>query len=423
MDTESLESITTKAKKTQLRSTGDIVYIISNSCNNLNTSGHTVFLCGRTGSKIKRNGHFVSLVALTNIGNSMDPVDSCVCVYDQEKLFVFFQLLGSLSVDYKHVEKEFIQTIFQNLTSSYLPDRIVFVDNIPVTSHGKVDKRKLLTMALKEENDNSFERRRTLKEYVTECWQLALNTSVETTPNSPSIPHTFVACGGDSFAAIFFLNRILQYYTQPQFELRGGFYEHLFKKTLTSTLEEIQTLLEHELFGKAEMTNQHFLNSTKLPQPFTPDNPIAPQPFTPNNLIVPDQRDRHYIRKACNHFSAYQKQNGFSTCTCQDRQRKASDSVVNSKRQFLNQPEKVNIRERWKYNLGKCVDASPLVVYSTDFPSGVVYIGCHSMIFAAISLVDGRKVWDHVVDDRIESTAVISEDGKSVMFGTQKTNS
>ena len=67
----------------------------------------------------------------------------------------------------------------------------------------------------------------------------------------------------------------------------------------------------------------------------------------------------------------------------------------------------VRLKPLWKYNTGKCVDASPLVV-SNDVHGGTVYIGSHSHRFSAIDLTSGKCRWEIILGDRVESSACLS---------------
>uniref|UniRef100_A0A183CXZ4 AMP-binding domain-containing protein n=1 Tax=Gongylonema pulchrum TaxID=637853 RepID=A0A183CXZ4_9BILA len=56
------------------------------------------------------------------------------------------------------------------------------------------------------------------------------------------------------------------------------------------------------------------------------------------------------------------------------------------------------IYPEWEYNLGKCIDATPVV------ESGSVFVGSHSGRFVSLSL-DGAKNWEVEIGGRIEATA------------------
>ena len=75
------------------------------------------------------------------------------------------------------------------------------------------------------------------------------------------------------------------------------------------------------------------------------------------------------------------------------------------------------IKKNWVFDTSKCVDASPLIVCSGDHFSCIVYIGSHSHFFYAINTDDGSVVWKIKLGDRVESSAAISKDGKTIIVG------
>lgn len=78
---------------------------------------------------------------------------------------------------------------------------------------------------------------------------------------------------------------------------------------------------------------------------------------------------------------------------------------------------KVSITCQWRTCLYKCIDASPLVVYSQGRSEGEVYIGSHGHVFMCIRLSDGKVLWESRVGDRIESSAALSKCGKHIIVG------
>ncbi len=61
---------------------------------------------------------------------------------------------------------------------------------------------------------------------------------------------------------------------------------------------------------------------------------------------------------------------------------------------------------RWRVLLGKCIDATPLVVCTAP-DAGFVFIGSHAHNFGAWAL-DGRLCWEVTLGGRIESSAVLT---------------
>jgi acyl-CoA synthetase len=74
----------------------------------------------------------------------------------------------------------------------------------------------------------------------------------------------------------------------------------------------------------------------------------------------------------------------------------------------------ISLRIKWKLNLGKCIDASPLLVtYRTgeSMFQSFVFIGSHSHNFACIEWESGLPKWVISLPDRVESSAAISRFG------------
>jgi len=78
---------------------------------------------------------------------------------------------------------------------------------------------------------------------------------------------------------------------------------------------------------------------------------------------------------------------------------------------------KVSISRQWRTCLYKCIDASPLVVFSQGTSEGEVFIGSHGHVFMCIRLSDGKVLWESRVGDRIESSAALSICGRYVIVG------
>ena len=78
---------------------------------------------------------------------------------------------------------------------------------------------------------------------------------------------------------------------------------------------------------------------------------------------------------------------------------------------------KFTISCQWRTCLYKCIDASPLVVFSQGTAEGEVFIGSHGHVFMCIRLSDGKVLWESSVGDRIESSAAVSICGRYVIVG------
>lgn len=80
--------------------------------------------------------------------------------------------------------------------------------------------------------------------------------------------------------------------------------------------------------------------------------------------------------------------------------------------------QKLTLHVRWTSDLGKCVDASPLLVIPVpDKSSALVYIGSHSHTIQAIGLYSGKVKWTRSLAGRIESSACVSKCGNFIVVG------
>lgn len=81
--------------------------------------------------------------------------------------------------------------------------------------------------------------------------------------------------------------------------------------------------------------------------------------------------------------------------------------------------ETMVLRERWRSDTGKCVDASPLLVIAAveDKSSTTVYMGSHSHTVRAVDLYSGEMRWEQLLGDRIESSACVSKCGNFIVVG------
>jgi D-alanine--poly(phosphoribitol) ligase subunit 1 len=116
--------------------TGDLAY--------LDERGNYVYV-GRSDRVIKRNGVRMSLVEVTEALNSLDGVISAACTT--------FDLEGRVGVvafvvpDGEQTALALRHAASARLPETMLPDHIVVVADLPLTSSSKVDERRLLTEA------------------------------------------------------------------------------------------------------------------------------------------------------------------------------------------------------------------------------------------------------------------------------------
>lgn len=83
------------------------------------------------------------------------------------------------------------------------------------------------------------------------------------------------------------------------------------------------------------------------------------------------------------------------------------------------------LEEKWKWDSGKCIDASPVVFIRRIQSEGEakeeaeerVLIGSHSGLFACLRVDDGYEVWRVNLKSRIEATCSLTADGLYCVIG------
>lgn len=103
--------------------------------------------CGRNDDLVKVGGHLVSLIEIENIFLKADNIKDAIVVTQQDDMFN--NHLNAFVVAYKKTtEKEIFDIVKTKLATFMMPQRIVILEtqDIPRTSNGKVDKRKLLEL-------------------------------------------------------------------------------------------------------------------------------------------------------------------------------------------------------------------------------------------------------------------------------------
>lgn len=103
--------------------TGDLAFY--------NSEGLLVFN-GRKDNQIKHNGHRIELEEIERALNMQPEIMKCCCVYKNEMIIAY--------IEGKCIEKEIIIRLSKIVPNYMIPSKFVFVKNIPLNSHGKMDR-------------------------------------------------------------------------------------------------------------------------------------------------------------------------------------------------------------------------------------------------------------------------------------------
>ena len=224
---------------------------------------------------------------------------------------------------------------------------------------------------------------------------------------------TFLKNGGDSFKALKLMSDI---------ENQIGLYdvsilESILRDTFSNTCSLIVKLLKESLSEPR--------NSIKRKEPFLGGNSVGGKVFisdfvqnSPMNITCTNCETNFLLTDngaLKPNYIAISRSSCYQYLSKETRRVDQSHSVVSSNPKDGEKHCK-KLKLMWKYDTGKCVDASPLVV-SSDLNDGTVYIGSHSHKFSAVDLSTGSCKWEITLGDRVESSACLSLCQQYVVVG------
>ncbi len=107
-----------------------------------NEKGELIFI-GRKDTQIKHMGHRIELSEIEVVASSIDRIRNNCCLFDNKKNKIVFIYTGEVD------KGEVMYNLKDKLPRYMIPNKIVKLDNIPLTANGKID-RKLLKEKLIE---------------------------------------------------------------------------------------------------------------------------------------------------------------------------------------------------------------------------------------------------------------------------------
>ncbi|NXJ60997.1 ACSF4 enzyme, partial [Rostratula benghalensis] len=423
-----------------MRETGDFVRV---------QNGNLFFL-GRKDNQIKRHGKRFNIECLQQAAEDLCQVEACaVTWYRQEKLILFVVPKGDLE------KRETLQELQKHLPAHAVPDELVLIKALPLTSHGKIDISELNKIYQNHLNsrrrDSKLSDAEELWERLQYLWKSVLGLTGD--PTGISKDAVFLYSGGDSLKA-------LQFYDEIEM-LVGRAVPGLLEAILSRSIEEVYRHILKILFPDEDQ----LMNSDKVVKRKLSGN--SGEEFHGKYIKVKSERDLGVTSGSIS-FIALSRGNNLFSVNFTKSFRQPSKTVQVGE-QLLQQPSflhlvtpgttkshgqgcemekgilkvrnKANKPQccseqqtpaecshvtaaelvfclRWKSNTRKCVDASPLVVIPAE--EGVpasVYIGSHSHALQAIDLDLGEIKWEKDLGDRIESSACVSKCGNFIVVG------
>ncbi|KAG8134937.1 hypothetical protein E2320_008002 [Naja naja] len=394
-----------------MRATGDFVRV-------KNTE---MFFLGRKDNQIKRHGKRLNTDYVQQVAESVCTVETCALTwYQQEKLILF--------VSPKTASKRHLLKKLQECLPSYaIPDEVLLIDTLPFTSHGKIDLSKLnqiYSSHLNSPKSDSKLSEQELWEGLQSLWQSILNLPEGS--NCILEESQFLPSGGDSL-------KLLQLHDELE-RMVGRPIPDLVEMILNHSISEIYKHILKSAFPRDSLTvSSHSAVKRKLSHPLgeEPNNKCVE--LTPENSLKTDVATTGFIAiSRGNHLvSINEPLKNQIEAEQAEKNEVLPNSVtnVNIRENYFAEEnwdeanlgeitQKLTLRVRWTSDLGKCVDASPLLVIPVpDKSSALVYIGSHSHVIQAIGLHSGEVKWRSSLAGHIESSACISKCGNFIVVG------
>ncbi|KAG9331887.1 hypothetical protein JZ751_016625 [Albula glossodonta] len=375
----------TVAKGT-MRGTGDWVQV---------RDSHLYYL-GRRDRLVKRHGQKLHLDALHQVLESLPQVEMCAVTLWEGKRVVAFVVPTSSSEDpvpsSGALKREILAGLSGLLPSHCVPDSILLLPELPLTSHGKVNMRKLLQVYERQRapliSQDALGKRDTLRKHLQILWRVILNGSF-----SDLLCH--VAMATFEMAPLALppdhsspppAKKKLQDSSSPppaKKKLQDSSSPVTAKKKLQDSSSPVclkRRLMEFVVVRRAGEV-------VEMP------HPISSQGC--KQLPRPNERTDH--------------------TTAGPLEGVVGGAEVGGQRSGL------RLRVRWRSDTGRCVDASAVLLVhhlgGAEPGGAVAFVGSHSHRLQAIHLQSGEMVWERVLGGRIEASAAVTCCGSLIVIG------
>ncbi|XP_053885566.1 beta-alanine-activating enzyme isoform X2 [Malaclemys terrapin pileata] len=417
-----------------MRETGDFVRV----------KDAEMFFLGRKDNQIKRHGKRLNIEYVQQAAEGLCHVEACaVTWYRQEKLILFV-------VPKDNLARDTLKELQKHLPTYAIPDELVLIETLPFTLHGKIDVSELCKIYSNHLNSRRHDSKLSGAEELWERLQYLWKSLLSLPDDSPSISKDslFLYSGGDSLKSLRFHDEIEN--------LAGKAIPGLLEVILSSSIAEVYRHVLKAVFPSEDQIMNHNTVKRKL-------NESSGGEFHGEHT---QPKSRRYFNAAAGliAFIALNRGNRMSSMTSPEslmrpynagqagtelrQQASCSSGVTSNSMKYevtenkseksrsrpknssktnetgthsveqapSEMPEKLILHVRWKSNMGKCVDASPLVIIpATDDLSATVYVGSHSHTMQAIDLHSGKIKWERILGDRIESSACASKCGNFII--------
>ncbi|XP_027146442.1 beta-alanine-activating enzyme isoform X2 [Larimichthys crocea] len=411
-----------------MRATGDWV----------NVKGEQLCYLGRKDRLIKRHGKRVNLDSLQQLILSLPQVEACaVAPYEGSRLLAF--VVASTSGDQRaaspltSVQKQAEQTpsasaehrddphpavshhqeeaggadgdlrklilsqLSRLLPSYSVPDTLVLVPALCLTSHGKVDMKALIEIYQRQrrclESDSSRGDVAELKQTLQSLWKETLGLPEDATIDEES---SFLLSGGDSLKAL-----------------------HLCEDILSAVGATSPELLEVILDGTFSDILGHVTRITLMLPPLEKSQAKKRHADAPSAAPAKAERKESSAADETRAVTVIRRAGEVIGMKVRETNIRA-DALGEKESSKKRRDDALGLSLSWSSDTGRCVDASPVLLVRDRTDEGettTVFIGSHSHRIQALDLITGGLLWERVLGDRIEASAAVSHCGSLVVVG------
>lgn len=168
----------------------------------------SINIIGRNDDQVKIRGFRVDLTEIElHISKQNNIAQASVQLQGEGELaniVAFIVLDFGVNIEQKAIDKLLEDALLMVLPSYMIPTQFCLMNNLPLTSNGKIDRKKLLLHAKGAQQHYTIAPRTLLEEQIKNIWQAILQR------NEMSIDDDFFALGGHSLAAIKVIAKIRQ---------------------------------------------------------------------------------------------------------------------------------------------------------------------------------------------------------------------
>ncbi|GFV75471.1 beta-alanine-activating enzyme [Trichonephila clavipes] len=355
-----------------MRSTGDIAIQMPNDM---------LYFEGRKDNIIKFKGQKLSLLRINTLLEDVGGISNYVLHFDNVSSKLLLFIIQDSKTTFNEKLRYNVLKKLQSSISNLPVIEIITTIHIPLTKHGKKDVKKLLSL------------KNTKDQLGKNCVPMSVSESLEivyklwkdyTKQYSIAETDNFILSGGDSILA-------LQLISDIEWEFQMEIPE-LLDIVLNCSFKDVCEIIKSNLREAQKLKRKEENISVSIKE-------FSPGPSPKKVCIAVSE---------C--FEIASKRGYFLRCN-HSKERTCNSKICDKFNTNL------SLELKCKFDLKKCIDASPCVAYFFRSNKLLAFIGSHAGLFCCFSLLETDVKWTINLPDRIESSSCISFCGKYVYVG------